>query len=1124
MPFKDGDRFGEYELIERLGEPGGFGEAWKVKQDTDYESPFLVLKILNKERYRNIDKSIIRTEAATWTTISNHKNIANFIRVILLDDEIGFLSIYYPDGTLDDWLRNNDYKSPTIEKAVEIMLGILEGIEHIHSKNIVHRDLKPKNIVLSREHPLIIDFGISTALGNNPTKKTNTFWGTHGYSAPEAYLGDRGKSLDVFSAGVILYEILVGNLPFQPVGNQEIKDAVIENPPVSDLRELPEKLREVVFKALEKDPQRRFHTITEMREALEEASEHLDSKPTKIIKLAIALGNDILFDKADVTNEIEVKIHQINENKPFNTKIELVWCNETNSYDSQDEWSQYFYFDTPVYLLKRIKEVHNPDFIIPIFWKTLGSSEKFTEIDSAMSKMQAAKDIAKEWFASDHPKAKYLFCRQEPNLPQEEKFKRLFFTYFRAEGKQKDFIDCNKNQLPAEIEKILLDFLKDNSTNTENEIDIQELNKNIRIMELANLPVGWLYLNKYLKDEIRNIGKELSKVEAENFFSGTNPKFREAISCTVPRRSINKDLEEIINNAVNNNLFAVTLLQGAGGEGKSTVLKQVAVDLIIKQKSNIHVIFNQDSGDLSKLIDCLEFKNGSFIIVSDNGQYLAEQIAKLAKRESQPRNIHILVASRTTHWEWKKKADREILTNLGTNFQKRTIGILTREDADKIIRVWEKASSLGKLAEIDSHESRVERLLNEAESKFDRSGLTNSFFSAILWVRQNETLDGRVGDILDELESRNSLNGKTLKHYFNYILALHGDGIHILTNRVLQKTLGCDEITLKQEVLEPLTGEIPVLQEESSLILARHDVFAERAKEILKNQVDFNNKIGELAVAAEKLYRELGYDFVENERWTTLKDVYFKERRKPEIALEIVKAIATDEELKSDPIMVARWANLLSNWGAILEKKGKTNEAREKYQAAHNILNQNYDQLIPNRGYLTDWGVLERKRGNNFLSAWLTAIALSGKVTEKLIGKQPRPVLVRLTSLAKSFSFSLKNTALNAEHLSILKKATDGIIKLGFNDNSLKNLDDLSIKYDKDRDYKRTMDSLDEIVRVNKLDVSKINLENSFHSILDGLNLAWELCEINKTTLPKNLPKVSDLEFNNLKKIFGIKS
>jgi hypothetical protein len=68
------------------------------------------------------------------------------------------------------------------------------------------------------------------------------------------------------------------------------------------------------------------------------------------------------------------------------------------------------------------------------------------------------------------------------------------------------------------------------------------------------------------------------------------------------------------------------------------------------------------------------------------------------------------------------------------------------------------------------------------------------------------------------------------------------------------------------------------------------------------------------------------------------------------------------------------------------------------------------------------------------------------------------------------------------------------------------------------------MDSLDEIVRVNKLDVSKINLENSFHSILDGLNLAWELCEINKTTLPKNLPKVSDLEFNNLKKIFGIKS
>jgi serine/threonine protein kinase len=186
--------------------------------------------------------------------------------MLIHKEHIIIVSEFAENGSLKLWLDSNGKKAPSNEKAVELMRGILRGIEHLHSRNIVHRDLKPDNILLQGNFPRIADFGISRIILEN-SALTKAI-GSPAYMSPEAFLGSKSPQTDIWSAGVILYEMLTGTYPFDGETVYALIDAVDRSAPKPLPEYIPSQLQEVVYKALEKDRSNRYQTAQEMNAAL----------------------------------------------------------------------------------------------------------------------------------------------------------------------------------------------------------------------------------------------------------------------------------------------------------------------------------------------------------------------------------------------------------------------------------------------------------------------------------------------------------------------------------------------------------------------------------------------------------------------------------------------------------------------------------------------------------------------------------------------------------------------------------------------------------------------------------------------------------------------------------------
>jgi serine/threonine protein kinase len=253
------ERIGPYQLIDKLGK-GGFGEVWLAKNTVALAAREVALKIPLDD---NVDLDIIRQEAAIWIKASGHPNVLPIIEANVYEDYVVIASEYAPDGSLDDWLRKHGGHAPSVEAAVEMTRGILAGLEHLHSQQIIHRDLKPANILLQGATPRITDFGISRVFKS--TSQSAVMAGTPAYMAPEAFNRKRNQQTDLWSVGVILYQMLTGRLPFGGNDLAELYGAILNDEPGLLSGITPERLRQVVAKALAKDPARRYQSAAEMR-------------------------------------------------------------------------------------------------------------------------------------------------------------------------------------------------------------------------------------------------------------------------------------------------------------------------------------------------------------------------------------------------------------------------------------------------------------------------------------------------------------------------------------------------------------------------------------------------------------------------------------------------------------------------------------------------------------------------------------------------------------------------------------------------------------------------------------------------------------------------------------------
>lgn len=292
--FQQGQQIGNYTLIRKLGR-GGFGEVWLAEKRAKFVTTKVAVKLPHDDQ---IDHEAIKQEATLWERASGHPNILPIIDADEYDGQVLIVSEFAPDGSLNEWLKK--YGKMPIEKAVEITIKILDGLEFLHSRNIIHRDLKPANILLQGDTPRLADFGISRALRTTVASQSQHISGTFAYMSPEALDGKRSIQTDVWSVGVNLYQFLTGNLPYPQLEPSTLIAAIMmrEFEPLPDW--IPSDLKNVVAKALAKFPENRYVSAAEMREELRKVLfniQHPSVAKTEVLQMPIQ-SNTI----TDVTN------------------------------------------------------------------------------------------------------------------------------------------------------------------------------------------------------------------------------------------------------------------------------------------------------------------------------------------------------------------------------------------------------------------------------------------------------------------------------------------------------------------------------------------------------------------------------------------------------------------------------------------------------------------------------------------------------------------------------------------------------------------------------------------------------------------------------------------------------
>ncbi|MDQ6799310.1 MAG: protein kinase [Acidobacteriota bacterium] len=278
------DTLGSYRLIDRLGS-GGMGEVWRA-EDTRLLRE-VAIKILS-ERIANDPewKARFLREARTIAQM-NHPNIATIYSIEQEADKLFIVMELVEGESLATLLAKGPLPPP---EAVRIIRHVAEALAEAHEKGVVHRDVKPDNIIVGKRGTKVLDFGIAKQLVSTTDSPTLTqaglIVGTPYYMSPEQALGRPVDARsDLFSLGVVLYEALAGRRPFEGesvtetmmnIIMQEAPDLAVAAP------SLPPSLADIVNRALQKKPERRFGSAGEMVDALS----RVDFKTTAVARPA----------------------------------------------------------------------------------------------------------------------------------------------------------------------------------------------------------------------------------------------------------------------------------------------------------------------------------------------------------------------------------------------------------------------------------------------------------------------------------------------------------------------------------------------------------------------------------------------------------------------------------------------------------------------------------------------------------------------------------------------------------------------------------------------------------------------------------------------------------------------
>lgn len=263
---------GRYEILQHLGD-GGMASVYKAKDVL--LNRHVAVKVLNDQLSK--DEGFVNRflREAQMAGKMSHPNIVN-VYDVGQEAQTYYIVMEFVEGlTLDELLRMRG-PLPAAE-AMKIAMQICDGLSHAHKHGIIHRDIKPHNIMSTPDGRYkIMDFGISRLLGaTTHYTKTGTVLGSVHYLSPEQASGHKVSYMsDLYSLGVVLYELVTGQVPFDADEIVAIALKHIQQPvpdPKSTNPQLPDPLCHIIHKALSKKPQHRFQSADQMKNALREA-------------------------------------------------------------------------------------------------------------------------------------------------------------------------------------------------------------------------------------------------------------------------------------------------------------------------------------------------------------------------------------------------------------------------------------------------------------------------------------------------------------------------------------------------------------------------------------------------------------------------------------------------------------------------------------------------------------------------------------------------------------------------------------------------------------------------------------------------------------------------------------
>ena len=311
MSVTPGSTLGKFVLESQLG-GGGMGSVYKARDRKLNRT--VAIKVLNSQLEFDLENIERFEREAKIIAALQHPNLMH-VYDVGIEDGMHYFAMEYIEGiSLHDLIEDDNYEL-TQEEALRIIIEIMSGLQKVHSCGIIHRDIKPANIMIEKAdgRAILVDFGLSKSASDSELTSAGSVLGTPDYISPEQIEGNAaGAYSDIYSLGVVFYEMLSSNNPFSrgsAIKTIRAHCDFVPTPLYKLVHGMPRKLSNIIDNMIQPDPQNRYRCIEHLAKDLLEVCEHPILTKLSESSSTVHLVPKITTEKK--TSSVKIKSHKI---------------------------------------------------------------------------------------------------------------------------------------------------------------------------------------------------------------------------------------------------------------------------------------------------------------------------------------------------------------------------------------------------------------------------------------------------------------------------------------------------------------------------------------------------------------------------------------------------------------------------------------------------------------------------------------------------------------------------------------------------------------------------------------------------------------------------------------------